>query len=307
MPVFSRFARYVEEVARRGSIRSAAEWLHIAPSAIDRQIILAEEELGVPLFDRLPQGLRLTPAGEHLVYNLRRWKREFDSVRSEIDDIQGLQGGKITLAIAEAVAGDLMAGVLAEFHAEHPRVLVSLHVVGAGGVREMVMGGTADIGLTFMPTAYRVMRVEHSVELVPGLAMLPDHPLAERKGIRLRDCRDLPIIMPEEGLLISNSVNSALSATGVTLSPVAASNNFNITKSMIFRGIGLGLLTRAEILAETRDGRLAFVPLTDPEIKPSSLSLVTSSHPSTAAAKLARSIVQVMTEMTEEADIPHKK
>ncbi|MGO4833045.1 LysR family transcriptional regulator, partial [Rhizobiaceae sp. 2RAB30] len=46
MPVFSRFARYVEEVAKRGSIRSAAEWLNIAPSAIDRQILLAEEEFG---------------------------------------------------------------------------------------------------------------------------------------------------------------------------------------------------------------------------------------------------------------------
>ena len=45
MPVFSKFGRYIEEVARRGSLRSAAEWLNIAPSAINRQIILAEEEL----------------------------------------------------------------------------------------------------------------------------------------------------------------------------------------------------------------------------------------------------------------------
>ncbi|MGO4838248.1 LysR substrate-binding domain-containing protein, partial [Rhizobiaceae sp. 2RAB30] len=229
-------------------------------------------EFGVPLFDRLPQGLRLTPAGEHLIYNLRRWKREFDVVRSEIDDIQGLQGGKITLALAEAVAGDLMAGMLDEFHAQHPRVLVSLHVVGAGGVREMVMGGTADIGLTFMPTAYRVMRVEHSVELTPGLAVLPEHPLAGRRAVRLRDCRDLPIIMPEEGLLIRNSIDAALSATGVTFNPVAGSNNFAMMKAMIFKGIGIGLLTRAEILAEIRGGRLAFVPFSDPEINRSTLS-----------------------------------
>lgn len=304
MPVFSRFARYVEEVAKRGSIRSAAEWLNIAPSAIDRQILLAEEELGIPLFDRLPQGLRLTPAGEHLIYNLRRWKREFDGVRSEIDDIQGLQGGKITLAMAEAVAGDLMAGMLAEFHAQHPRVLVSLHVVGAGGVREMVMGGTADIGLTFMPTAYRVMRVEHSVELAPGLAMLPDHPLASRRAVRMRDCRDLPIIMPEEGLLIRNSIDAALSATGVTFNPVAGSNNFAMMKAMIFSGIGIGLLTRAEILGEIRTDRLAFVPFSDPEISRSTLSLVTSSQPSTAAAKLARIIVASMDEMADGTGSP---
>ena len=214
MPVFSRFGRYVEEVARRGSIRGAAEWLNIAPSAINRQIIMAEEELGTLLFDRLPHGLRLTPAGEHLIYNLQRWKREFDNVQSEINNIQGLAGGKITIAVAEAIAGDLLAGIFADFHVDYPQVTITIHVVGGGGVREMVLSGNADIGLTFMSPSYRVMRVEHSVRLVPGLAVLPDHPLAHRTSIGLADCRDLPLVLPEEGLLIRKNIDLALAAAG---------------------------------------------------------------------------------------------
>jgi DNA-binding transcriptional LysR family regulator len=159
IPIFSRFARYVEAVAKRGSIRSAAEWLRIAPSAVDRQIIMAEKELGVALFDRVPQGLRLNAAGEHLIYNLRRWNREFESLRVEIDNMQDLEGGKLTLALAEAMGNDLMAALLRDFHTAHPKVAISIQVVGAGGVREMVLSGHADLGLTFMPTVYRVMRV----------------------------------------------------------------------------------------------------------------------------------------------------
>lgn len=299
MPVFSRFARYVEEVARRGSIRSAAEWLNIAPSAIDRQIINAEEEIGTPLFDRLPQGLRLTAAGEHLVYNLRRWQQEYENVRTEIDDIQGLQRGRITMAVAEALAGDLLSDLLAEFLREFPRMTVTIHVVGKGGVREMVLSGMADIGLTFMSTAYRVMRVEHSVALKLGLAMLPDHPLVARKSLLIEECRNLPLILPDQALLIRGHLDAVVGARGLELNPVAVTNNFALMRSMLFKGVGVPVLTRAEVLSELRAKRLVFVPFADKGLASANLSLVTPSHPSAAASKLARSLVRAMDEMGE--------
>jgi DNA-binding transcriptional LysR family regulator len=67
MPVFSPFIRYFDEVARQGSIRKAADRLNVAPSAVNRQILKLEDELGAPLFERLPRGLRLTAAGEILI------------------------------------------------------------------------------------------------------------------------------------------------------------------------------------------------------------------------------------------------
>ena len=60
----ARVLRYLDEVVRRGSIRKAAEYLHIAPTAVNRQILELESELGAPLFDRIHKRLRLTPLGE---------------------------------------------------------------------------------------------------------------------------------------------------------------------------------------------------------------------------------------------------
>jgi molybdenum-dependent DNA-binding transcriptional regulator ModE len=54
--MFSRFTLYFDEVARSGSLRRAAERLNISPSAIDRHILLMEENMGVALFERLPRG-----------------------------------------------------------------------------------------------------------------------------------------------------------------------------------------------------------------------------------------------------------
>jgi molybdenum-dependent DNA-binding transcriptional regulator ModE len=77
MSPFSRFALYFAEVARSGSLRRAAEKLHISASAINRQILQAEEAFGTPLFERLPEGLRMTTAGELLYDNLLRWQKSF--------------------------------------------------------------------------------------------------------------------------------------------------------------------------------------------------------------------------------------
>lgn len=75
MSPFSRFAHYFIAVARCGSLRRAAEQLHISASAINRQILQAEEAFGTPLFERLPEGLRMTTAGELLYDNLLRWRK----------------------------------------------------------------------------------------------------------------------------------------------------------------------------------------------------------------------------------------
>ena len=62
---------YFREVARVGSIRRAASSMNVAASALNRQIINLEIQLGTPLFDRLPGGMRLTVAGDLLLRHVR--------------------------------------------------------------------------------------------------------------------------------------------------------------------------------------------------------------------------------------------
>ncbi len=96
---------YFAEVARSGSLRRAAEKLHISASAINRQILQAEEAFGTPLFERLPEGLRMTTAGELLLYdNLLRWQKEFRLTRQKFDELQGLKRGTVSVGMVQALA-----------------------------------------------------------------------------------------------------------------------------------------------------------------------------------------------------------
>ena len=79
-----RILSYVDEVARAGSIRKAAEQLNVTASAVNRRIMDLEEELGPALFERRPRGVRLTAAGEVFVNYLRKQNGEVE--RDEVAD-----------------------------------------------------------------------------------------------------------------------------------------------------------------------------------------------------------------------------
>ena len=94
----SRVLRYFDEVVRRGSIRKAAEHLHVAPTAVNRQILDLEAELGAPLFDRISNRLRLTPLGEMVLSHVRQTLREHEALRERIEEFKGARRGHITIA-----------------------------------------------------------------------------------------------------------------------------------------------------------------------------------------------------------------
>ena len=75
MRSISQTFRCFDEVARRGSIRKAADVLHLTAAAVHQQIRNLEEQVGVPLFDRLPRGMQLTLAGEIVIAAVRRSPR----------------------------------------------------------------------------------------------------------------------------------------------------------------------------------------------------------------------------------------
>jgi DNA-binding transcriptional LysR family regulator len=296
MAVFAKFVRYFDEVVRRGSIRGAAERLNIASSAIDRQILKVEEELDAPLFERLPQGMRLTAAGEHMIVHVRRWQREFDQVKAQIGNLRGLQGGRVTIAIAETLSGNLIARYLTGFRDRYPRVAMVVHVASTH-VPDLVLAGDADVGLTFTSTTNRMLRVERSIALGVGAVVLPNHPLAAHKRVHLRECAEFPLILPDETKMLRSAIEIGSARAGLDLHPAVVAGNFNMMKAFVTNGLGVALLCSADVYEEVRHGTLTFVPLADRSIPPSFLSLITGPNPSVIASQLTQWLGRAMDDL----------
>lgn len=290
--IFTRFTRYFVEVSRHRSMRSAAEHLNIAPSAVDRQILKMEEELGAPLFERTPQGMRLTAAGEYLLGHIRRWQREFDEVKTQIEGFRGLLSGRVTVALPETLAGDLLAKQVAAFNKQYPRVSIIVLVVAGARVPDLVRAGDADVGLTFTAANHPALRVERSVGLPIGVAVTPDHPLVQLKQVRLRDCVKYPIVLPDSAKVLRGSIDFAFARAKLELKPAAVASSFAIMKALVLNRVGIALLSRADVIGELEEKKLVFLDLADRGVPLSILSLVTGNQPSVAAAQLTQWLVK---------------
>ena len=100
--------KYLDEVARSGSLRSAAQKLHVAASAIQRQIKLFEEEIGTPVFSRSHKGLELTATGELVLGHIRETMRNEERMLSEIKALKGVIRQNLTIVCEENLASTLL-------------------------------------------------------------------------------------------------------------------------------------------------------------------------------------------------------
>lgn len=287
MPTFSKFLRYFMAVGQYGSIRRAAEELHVSASAIDRQILRAEEELGIPLFERLPSGLRLTAAGEVMMAAGGRWEKNLVDVRRQLEDLRGLRRGEVHIAVIDALAKGSVPRIVQDIQRGYPGITVTLHVLENIHVREAVARGDADFGIYLEPQRYRDLVVRAYAEVVLGFIVRPDHPFAGMTECRFVRGTAERLVVPAPPLALREHLDILESTSGAPLDIAARSDNIQMIKSLVEQGVGVGILTSIDVLTEVADGGLSFIPISDPVLRPMTLALCTaSSRTHSAAASL---------------------
>lgn len=290
--LFGKAALYFDEVVRRGALRRAADTLRIAPSAIDRQILQLEEEIGAPLFERTSTGMRMTAAGELLVDGVRRWRRDLQRIQSEIDNLVGLRRGEVLVGIVEGAA-EFLATCLAGFRQTYPGIHFKIVVSGAYSVVEQVLRNEIDLGLTFDPPDNPAVRIERTLVYRLGVIARPDHQLASAGTVRLQDCVDYPMIIPSENLSLRRSLDRLWQNNmNGPVRGIAEVNSTRTMKALAAEGVGIGWLTEFDIMKEQRLGTLTFIPLADHGIPGSNLSIITAGgRPMSVPASLMCQVV----------------
>lgn len=258
-----RFLRYIDEVARSGSIRQAAERLHVAASAVNRRVQDIEEELGTPLFERLPRGMRLTAAGELFVHYIRDRSSALDQVRSQIEELQGLRRGSVRLVASQALAPAFLPKAVAEFRKAHPLVAFQVRFGDHLQALEKLRDFEADLALVFnLPAEADVERLADCEQRLVCL-MHKSHPLARSQGgLHLRDCADYPVVMPSAEIGGRQLLDRFLLRSSFKLSPKIESNSFEFLRGCLYHEhavtfqIAIGAMTdRGELVAKEIEDR----------------------------------------------------
>lgn len=291
---------YFQLVARLGSIRQAALALNVAPSSVSRILRQLEDELGTPLFERVRQRLKLTSAGELLLYHARISLSELNRACNEINDLHGLHRGTVSVAIVESVARGLMPAALEAFWNRHPAITVDIKVMGSQQAANAVSDGECDLAVVFDIRVPRTVRRIATASLPLGVLALPGGAMAKRNELKLFDLANERVILSDSSLTLGSSVEEAFNRSLVDLSRRSRTNSIGLMVDLAKRNLGTVLQTRVGVEQELAEGTLKFVPLVDSRLPPRKLMLLSRSEKemSDAASALGKLLEQAIDRMT---------
>lgn len=288
----ARVLKYFDEVVRRGSIRKAAEHLHVAPTAVNRQILELEAELGAPLFDRINRRLRLTPTGEMVLAHVRSTLREYQALGERIEEFKAARRGWIAIAATAGLAGSLLPSLVHDFRQRYPGIAVSVVDLPIADIVAALESGDCDLGLGYDLVASPSLRRLAVSEWPIGVVVPPRHPLAGQPSVLLSECVGHPWILPAPMLSIRTILDAAFARHAIEVTPVAESTSMAFIQSLVMQGGGMALLNPLDIMEERQRGTLVYVPLRGHDLPRQTLVLAARAQASlgTAAELMAASV-----------------
>ncbi|GLV79489.1 LysR family transcriptional regulator [Streptomyces hygroscopicus subsp. hygroscopicus] len=258
---------YIAAVTRLGSLRRAAEELHLSQPALSETVRNLERELGVDLLERKRSGATISAEGRELLPHIV-------SVIEAVDRLRGAAGDQhrvsrmIRLGTANTATVPLLIPAVREFRATHP--VTQVEVVGAqqSEIHRALLEGSFDLGLVNYLLGDDVPPSLETTELLRGrpvVCLRPDSPLAARPTVSAADLLDErePLIVMRSGYLMHRFIHRLLAGRAPSFS--YATDGAEMGKLMVAEGLGVTVLPDFSVIGDPleRGGAITYRPLAD--------------------------------------------
>jgi DNA-binding transcriptional LysR family regulator len=286
-------------VAEAGNVTRAAQTLRVAQPSVSAQIRALEDELGQPLFDRLPRGMRLTEAGHVVLAHARRILRHVEEIGSDLDELLGMRRGRLALGTMPTLTAYLIPTVIKRFRSAYPAVELSVVEARSSSLMDDVAAHRLDLAVVTAPEGHPQVELTHlfDEELV---AILPaDDPLADRDEVRLHELAERPFLMLEPGFGLRVIVWDACRTAGFAPRVTLETESIQTIKSLVEIGMGVSLVPGMTAVNEERLGLLRSVRVRDPRpSRPVHLATARGAH----VTRAAQAFIALCRELAEGKD-----
>ena len=223
----------IESIVRAGSIRKAAEYMNITASALNRRVQGFEQDFGSPIFERMPRGMRLNPAGELLMQHILSQRTDLARVQSQVADLTGERRGHVVIASSQALLPYLLPKQIAAYRAEHPGVTFTINVRDREQAESDLAAFRCDLALVFEPVHMVEFEVLHVLPQAVHAVFRSDNALARKSTLRLRDCISQKLALPSSQYGVRHLLELAAKRKGQTLSPVVETESFELIRHFV--------------------------------------------------------------------------
>ena len=246
----------IRAIADTGSFTAAGEKLHVSQSAISRQIILLEDELGEPVFHRIGRRIRITPAGEALLQLSHRVFQDLQETVSSISDKRESLRGTMRLVGGMTVCLYVFPALLAEVRRIHPHLDLKITVGSAERSIAMLRSGAGDLGMITLPVEATDLISVPVLEEELLLITYPAHPLAKKKSVAPPDLDGQAFVLFETGSITRQLVENLFAREGIRPEIIMETENVEIIKAMVRHGLGISIIPWQAAAADVRAGHL---------------------------------------------------
>lgn len=248
-------------VVEERSFSNAARRMFVTQPAVSMQIKSLEQEIGQPLFDRSKKDIISTEAGKILYAHAKRIFNEMDYAQNEIDKIQQLVRGQLTIGCSDTVSSYILPSLLSDFLAEYPELEItvqnrpSLHIV------QMVTEGIAEMGFVTMPITETNLSIQPFFTYTIVAACSPKHACAKRSGIDLASLAKHRLLLLEPGTKSRMLLDEAFNKLQITPDAIMGFGSVQVQKAFAQKGIGVAVVPDFAVKKEARHKELKVLPI----------------------------------------------
>jgi DNA-binding transcriptional LysR family regulator len=255
MHVTLRQLRVFEAVARHLSYTNASRELHLTQPAVSMQIRQLEDEVGIPLFEKLGKKTELTEAGRELYQYSRSINRSLQEMEEVMEALKGVNRGRLHVAVASTV-NYFAPRLLAVFHQRYPGIAPRLDVTNREALVRLLDTNSVDIALMGVPPGD--VDVESEVFMDNPLVVIapPTHPLADERQIPVARLASEVFVMREPGSGTRQAMERFFKEQGMSIRHGMQMTRNEAVKQAVRSGLGLSVVSLHTIELELETGRL---------------------------------------------------
>lgn len=261
-----RQIQYFIEVAKREHVTEAAVHMHVAQSAVSRQIFNLESELGVDLFIREGRNVKLTPIGRMFLEHMEEAVTILENAQREIAEYLDPGQGTIRVGFPSSLATHTMPTAISAFRERYPNVKFQLKQGAYYHLIDLVAKGEIDMAL-LGPVPMEEKKVKGSIFFTEDLvALLPkDHHLAGEASLKLSQLRDDSFILFPQGFILREILVDACTKLGFQPNVSFEGEDIDAIKGLVAAGLGVTLIPEVTII-DSPPRSTVIIPVTEPKV-----------------------------------------
>ncbi len=235
-------------VAHTGSFSHAADRMHLTQPAISKRIAQLEQQLDARLFDRIGRTVRLTEAGNALVYRAKLILQQVEDTERAIRNLSGEIGGQLSLATSHHVGLWRLPSVLNNYVAKHPEVTLDLHFMDSEVAHERIIHGELEMAIiTLAPTTHDRLIAEPIWRDELAFVCSRTHELAKRKKVTINELAEYAAILPDMTTFTGRIVKGMFKEHALHLEVGMSTNYLETIKMLIGVGLGWSVLPKTMV------------------------------------------------------------